>query len=1479
MWEYSDTWWSVLPNDSGTWLWRLDNTGWNPTLRLSSSTSAHADVKAVGDLAHVLLYDGSTSELITVQYSTGAGGGYAAWPVHPALVDVSLTSGVETATIDVDSTGRLWLATDASSSIEVRYSDFPYTSFSSPFTIASGITSDDIAAIAAFPGGAVGVLWSDQNTDRFGFRLHLDSDLPTSWLGDEVPASQSALSVGGGMADDHLNMAVASDGTLYAAVKTSYDTGGYAKIALLVRRPSGNWDPLYTVDTRGTRPIVVLNEDAGRLIVAYSESESGGDILFRESPLDAISFGQVGTLIGGNVNNATSTKGSFDDDLVVLAGDGKKVYGSLIRWPQSTDGTTPPAQDAEPTPVDLSAPVTVSFQDGLSGYTGTQDASILAGSAKTNFGTAAELQVDGSPDEATLIRWDLSAIAPGNLIQAATITLNVTNTSAQTYEIYQLLRGWSESQTTWNQASAGVAWQTAGAQGTGDRGSAVLGTITASSLGQYVISLNAAGLAAVQQWVDQPESNYGLIVQDYVSATNGVMFNSSEASNVSLRPKLTLTYQAAAPADTEPDPLPLIENQPPQVDAGADRQVELPAAVALDGKVQDDGLPASPGAVSIGWSKVSGPGTVEFANSAAAQTTATFSQPGTYVLRLTAADGQLTAADDLTVLVSAPPTPVDLSAPVTVSFQDGLSGYTGTQDASILAGSAKTNFGTAAELQVDGSPDEATLIRWDLSAIAPGNLIQAATITLNVTNTSPQTYEIYQLLRGWSESQTTWNQASAGVAWQTAGAQGTGDRGSAVLGTITASSLGQYVISLNAAGLAAVQQWVDQPESNYGLIVQDYVSATNGVMFNSSEASNVSLRPKLTLTYQAPAPADTQPDPLPLIENQPPQVDAGADRQVELPAAVALDGKVEDDGLPASPGAVSIGWSKVSGPGTVEFANSAAAQTTATFSQPGTYVLRLTAADGQLTAADDLTVLVSAPPTPVDLSAPVTVSFQDGLSGYTGTQDASILAGSAKTNFGTAAELQVDGSPDEATLIRWDLSAIAPGNLIQAATITLNVTNTSPQTYEIYQLLRGWSESQTTWNQASAGVAWQTAGAQGTGDRGSAVLGTITASSLGQYVISLNAAGLAAVQQWVDQPESNYGLIVQDYVSATNGVMFNSSEASNVSLRPKLTLTYQAPAPADTQPDPLPLIENQPPQVDAGADRQVELPAAVALDGKVEDDGLPASPGAVSIGWSKVSGPGTVEFANSAAAQTTATFSQPGTYVLRLTAADGQLTAADDLTVLVSAPPTPTSGLAALLRLDETAGTAAFDSSGLGNDGSIHGDPTHITGQSGNALYLNGSNDYVVVPDSPSLDARDAITLSAWLRPEQVGTQYVVKKAAHGTVDGYEMTLSENGTVFVRFNNASAGNNYRVDSQTLYPTDGNTWIHVAATYDGSTIKLYINGKLESSQSASFQIGVNDLGLGIGAEENGYRPMRGTIDEVRVYTRALSDAEIQDLATV
>jgi len=93
-------------------------------------------------------------------------------------------------------------------------------------------------------------------------------------------------------------------------------------------------------------------------------------------------------------------------------------------------------------------------------------------------------------------------------------------------------------------------------------------------------------------------------------------------------------------------------NQAPNVNAGTDQSITLSEFAVMEGAVSDDGLPNPPGQVTITWSKVSGPGTVSFGESAAGDTTATFSATGTYVLRLQAYDGELYRFDTVSITVN-----------------------------------------------------------------------------------------------------------------------------------------------------------------------------------------------------------------------------------------------------------------------------------------------------------------------------------------------------------------------------------------------------------------------------------------------------------------------------------------------------------------------------------------------------------------------------------------------------------------------------------------------------------------------------------------------------------------------------------------------------------------------------------------------------------------------------------------------------------
>jgi hypothetical protein len=104
-------------------------------------------------------------------------------------------------------------------------------------------------------------------------------------------------------------------------------------------------------------------------------------------------------------------------------------------------------------------------------------------------------------------------------------------------------------------------------------------------------------------------------------------------------------FELSAPTPSPPS------NTPPVVSAGDDEEVTLPASASLDGDVTDDGNPAPP-SLTTTWTQVSGPSTVAFGNASAADTTASVSVPGIYVVRLAASDGQYSASDDVTLSFS-----------------------------------------------------------------------------------------------------------------------------------------------------------------------------------------------------------------------------------------------------------------------------------------------------------------------------------------------------------------------------------------------------------------------------------------------------------------------------------------------------------------------------------------------------------------------------------------------------------------------------------------------------------------------------------------------------------------------------------------------------------------------------------------------------------------------------------------------------------
>ncbi|MFH1473594.1 MAG: LamG-like jellyroll fold domain-containing protein [Candidatus Aenigmatarchaeota archaeon] len=189
-----------------------------------------------------------------------------------------------------------------------------------------------------------------------------------------------------------------------------------------------------------------------------------------------------------------------------------------------------------------------------------------------------------------------------------------------------------------------------------------------------------------------------------------------------------------------------------------------------------------------------------------------------------------------------------------------------------------------------------------------------------------------------------------------------------------------------------------------------------------------------------------------------------------------------------------------------------------------------------------------------------------------------------------------------------------------------------------------------------------------------------------------------------------------------------------------------------------------------------------------------------------------------------------------------------------------------------------LDSSGNGNDGTNNG-ASWVSGISGQALDFNNlEGDYVNVDDSPSLDV-DYITLSTWIYVNQYLNDQRIVSREYGTTEPYNiysLILSGTGERKLQFRIARDGQATRdiITSDADIPL--NTWTHVAATYDGSTAVVYINGDPNKTiLGLPGTIIDSDRPVLIGSSEF-YTPrfFDGIIDEVEIWDRALTPAEIQ-----
>jgi PKD repeat protein len=233
-----------------------------------------------------------------------------------------------------------------------------------------------------------------------------------------------------------------------------------------------------------------------------------------------------------------------------------------------------------------------------------------------------------------------------------------------------------------------------------------------------------------------------------------------------------------------------------------------------------------------------------------------------------------------------------------------------------------------------------------------------------------------------------------------------------------------------------------------------------------------------------------------------------------------------------------------------------------------------------------------------------------------------------------------------------------------------------------------------------------------------------------------------------------------------------------------------------------------------------------------------------------------------------------GSRVLTAVATDraGNQATSAGVTVTVSNTWTVPGGLVAAYTFAEGTGATTADVSGNGNTGTLAGGTAWSTsGRFGKAASFDGVNDLVSIADAATLDLTSGMTIEAWVNPTVLsGWRTVALKGMPGglvyALYAHDGAPRPAGTVNTGTADMSAM------GSTALPLS--TWTHLAVTFGGGTLRLYVNGVQVGTRTISGTIRTSGDALTIGGNTVWAEWFRGLIDEVRIYNRALTQAEIQ-----
>lgn len=203
----------------------------------------------------------------------------------------------------------------------------------------------------------------------------------------------------------------------------------------------------------------------------------------------------------------------------------------------------------------------------------------------------------------------------------------------------------------------------------------------------------------------------------------------------------------------------------------------------------------------------------------------------------------------------------------------------------------------------------------------------------------------------------------------------------------------------------------------------------------------------------------------------------------------------------------------------------------------------------------------------------------------------------------------------------------------------------------------------------------------------------------------------------------------------------------------------------------------------------------------------------------------------------------------------------------------PDESLVLHLTFDEGKGNTVADDSIHKNNGSIMGDAKWVNGKFGSALAFDGAGDTVEIKHADILNTTTAVTMEMWVKTQGGAEvkQAGIEKGDWALGEYSIYPVYEGGTVVQFFDLPPACGDAGIRGRSI---QGDEWHYLAGVWDGKKIYLYINGELERSGECAGTLKTNNQGLYIGSRLGNQRFLTGTVDEVRLYNRALTQAEIQ-----